>query len=107
FHTRISEIIRIYIEDRYSIQAMEETSEEILRDLEQNNLCPKEQLDALRDVFFTKVFTSSLRSVDIVPLRGIGANRSEPELGVANAQNIPAYSINTNNITPAQGIYKP
>lgn len=53
FHTRISEIIRIYIEDRYSIQAMEETSEEILRDLEQNNLCLKEQLDALRDVFFT------------------------------------------------------
>jgi hypothetical protein len=53
FHTRISEIIRLYIEDRYCIQAMEETSEEILRDLEANALCPKEHLDALRDVFYT------------------------------------------------------
>ncbi|MDR3365844.1 MAG: hypothetical protein LBO71_02615 [Prevotellaceae bacterium] len=53
FHTRISEIIRVYIEDRYSIQAMEQTSEEILRDAELNNLCPKEHIDVLREVFYT------------------------------------------------------
>lgn len=53
YHTRISEIIRVYIEDRYNIQAMENTSEEILRDVELNNLCSKERLDALREVFYT------------------------------------------------------
>jgi hypothetical protein len=63
-------------------------------------------------VFFIKVFMSSLRSVDIIPLRGTGgnrsepertgANRSEPELGAANcsqlshvfiAQAMPVRSI--------------
>lgn len=53
FHTKISEIIRVYIEDRYSIQAMEQTSEEILRDFELSNLCSKEHLDTLREVFYT------------------------------------------------------
>ncbi|MDR1342073.1 MAG: hypothetical protein LBK18_02315 [Prevotellaceae bacterium] len=53
FHTRISEIIRIYIESRYSVQAMEQTSEEILRDLEQSKLCLQEHLESLREVFYT------------------------------------------------------
>lgn len=53
FHTRISEIIRVYIEDRYSVQAMEETSAEILRDFKRNSLCPKDLLDDLREVFYT------------------------------------------------------
>jgi hypothetical protein len=53
FHTRISEIIRMYIEDRYDVQAMEQTSEEILRDFELKNICPKDYLDLLREVFYT------------------------------------------------------
>ncbi|MDR1415928.1 MAG: hypothetical protein LBJ57_00750 [Prevotellaceae bacterium] len=53
FHTRISEIIRVYIEDRYSVQAMEQTSEEILHDLEQSKLCVQEHLESLREVFYT------------------------------------------------------
>jgi hypothetical protein len=53
FHTRISEIIRVYIEDRYSVQAMEQTSEEILHDMELRKLCEHEHLDSLREVFYT------------------------------------------------------
>jgi hypothetical protein len=43
-------------------------------------------------VFFIKVFMSSLRSVDIVPLRGIIATSripSEAELGAANRSQLP------------------
>jgi hypothetical protein len=32
---------------------MEQTSEEILRDFELSNLCSKEHLDTLREVFYT------------------------------------------------------
>jgi hypothetical protein len=40
--------------------------------------------------FFIKVFMSSLRLVDIVPLRGTGA---KPELGAANCSQLPHVFI--------------
>ncbi|GHU95534.1 hypothetical protein FACS1894156_5280 [Bacteroidia bacterium] len=53
FYTRISEIVRVYIEDRFAIAAMEQTSDEILADFETQNTCPKEILTILREVFVT------------------------------------------------------
>jgi hypothetical protein len=53
FHTKISEIIRVYIEDRYHIPAMEQTSEEILREFNSLNVCPKEHLELLHEMFTT------------------------------------------------------
>jgi hypothetical protein len=51
FHTRISEILRTYIEDRFCISAMEQTSDEILSAFEANNVCNKKNMDALREIF--------------------------------------------------------
>jgi hypothetical protein len=53
FYTRISEIVRVYIEDRFSIPAMEQTSDEILQVFEQLKACAKEDLEELRNVFYT------------------------------------------------------
>ncbi len=52
FYTRISEIIRVYIEDRYQIQAMEQTSDEILRSFYEAKVCDKALVDKLREVFY-------------------------------------------------------
>ncbi len=52
FYTRISEIIRVYIEDRYNIQAMEQTSDEILRTFDETECCDKALVNKLREVFF-------------------------------------------------------
>jgi hypothetical protein len=52
FYTRISEIIRVYIEERYSIQAMEQTSDEILRAFDEAECCEKSLVNKLREVFF-------------------------------------------------------
>jgi hypothetical protein len=51
FHTRISEILRTYIEDRFAISAMEQTSDEILFSFESGNACGAKELDMLREVF--------------------------------------------------------
>jgi hypothetical protein len=52
FYTRISEIIRVYIEERYCIQAMEQTSEEILRAFDEAKSCDKALVDKLREMFY-------------------------------------------------------
>ena len=52
FYTRLSEIIRVYIEDRYSIQAMEQTSDEILRAFDEAKCCDKALVDKLRETFY-------------------------------------------------------
>ncbi len=52
FYTRLSEIIRTYIEDRYSIQAMEQTSDDILRSFDDAKCCDKALVDKLREMFY-------------------------------------------------------
>ncbi|MDR1227148.1 MAG: hypothetical protein LBK47_09680 [Prevotellaceae bacterium] len=51
YYTRISEILRVYTEDRYGVPAMEQTSDEILKAMTELNLCSKEQLGKLSEVF--------------------------------------------------------
>jgi hypothetical protein len=53
FYTRISEIIRVYIEDRFAVSAMEQTSDEILAEFEAQKICTKKDLEVLREVFYT------------------------------------------------------
>lgn len=52
FHTKISEILRNYIENRFAIPAMEQTSDEIVSSFEANSACAKKDLDTLRQVFY-------------------------------------------------------
>ncbi|MGL4908644.1 MAG: hypothetical protein ACRC9X_07490 [Bacteroidales bacterium] len=51
FHTRLSEITRNYLEQRYAVQAMEQTSEEILRALKTDSLCHTQWIDKLSEIF--------------------------------------------------------
>jgi hypothetical protein len=51
FYTRISEIVRVYIEDRFAIPAMEQTSDEILSAFEAQHVCDERELTELREVF--------------------------------------------------------
>ncbi|MGL4363662.1 MAG: hypothetical protein ACRCSB_00475 [Bacteroidales bacterium] len=51
FHTRLSEITRNYLEQRYAIQAMEQTSEEIIRSLKTDNYCSIQNIEKLSDIF--------------------------------------------------------
>ncbi|MDR0661460.1 MAG: hypothetical protein LBG19_11905 [Prevotellaceae bacterium] len=51
YYSRLTDILRVYIEDGYGIQAMEKTSQEILYDLEGSELSQKYPLIKLRDMF--------------------------------------------------------
>jgi hypothetical protein len=51
YYTRLTDILRVYIEDGFAIQAMEKTSQEILRDLENSDLKQKYSLIKLQEMF--------------------------------------------------------
>ena len=51
YYTRLTEIIRMYIERRFRIAAMEQTSEEIMRELTQQEVLSKEMNGLLQDCF--------------------------------------------------------
>lgn len=51
FYTRLTEIVRIYIERRFNIMAMEQTSEEIIRELKLQKLLDNEITVLLQDCF--------------------------------------------------------
>ena len=53
YYTRITDIIRKYIEDRFSIFAMEKTSDEILVDIKKNKIDEMYSFNKLRDMFYT------------------------------------------------------
>ena len=49
YYTRVTDVLRIYMEERYKIQAMEQTSDEILLTLQSMQL-PNELMDKLREL---------------------------------------------------------
>lgn len=53
YYTRITDIIRKYIEGRFSIPAMEKTSDEILADIKKNKIDEMYSFDKLREMFYT------------------------------------------------------
>ncbi|MDR1199751.1 MAG: hypothetical protein LBK94_12210 [Prevotellaceae bacterium] len=53
YYTRITDIIRKYIEGRFSILAMEKTSDEILADIKKNRIDEIYSFDKLREMFYT------------------------------------------------------
>lgn len=53
YYTKISEIIRVYIEDRFDIPAMEQTSDEILQSFISGKNCEPALLNKLKEVFYT------------------------------------------------------
>jgi hypothetical protein len=53
YYTRVTDIIRKYIEGRFSILAMEKTSDEILADIKKNRIDEIYSFDKLREMFYT------------------------------------------------------
>lgn len=53
YYTRITDIIRKYIEGRFSIPAMEKTSDEILADIKKGKIDEMYSFDKLREMFYT------------------------------------------------------
>jgi len=51
YHTRVTDIIRVYIEDRFNILAMESTSDEILNDLKKVEIIDAKELNSLKQLF--------------------------------------------------------
>ncbi|MDR3287033.1 MAG: hypothetical protein LBT27_06295 [Prevotellaceae bacterium] len=53
YYTRITDIIRKYIEDSFAIAAMEKTSDEILNEIKKNKIDKLYSFDKLREMFYT------------------------------------------------------
>jgi hypothetical protein len=53
YYTRITDIIRKYVEGRFSIPAMEKTSDEILADIKKNKIDELYSFEKLREMFYT------------------------------------------------------
>ncbi|OFX42348.1 MAG: hypothetical protein A2046_11045 [Bacteroidetes bacterium GWA2_30_7] len=51
YHTEVTEIIRKYIEFRFNVMALEQTSDEILSTFRNSNLCEAENLGLLNQMF--------------------------------------------------------
>lgn len=51
YYTRLTDILRVYIEDGFTIQAMEKTSQELIQDIEKSDLSQKYPLVKLREMF--------------------------------------------------------
>lgn len=52
YHTELTEIIRKYIEFRFNVMALEQTSDEILSTFRNSNLCEADNLQLLNRIFF-------------------------------------------------------
>jgi len=50
YHSELTEILRKYIEDRFQVPALEQTSAEIIHNLFDNPLCPRKTLDSLGEL---------------------------------------------------------
>ena len=53
YYTRVTDIIRKYIEDRFTLSTMEKTSDEILADIKKNKIDAMYSFDKLREMFYT------------------------------------------------------
>lgn len=53
YHSNLTEVLRIYIENRYSIQAMEQTTDEVLDALNESNLMNISSFEKLNDILVT------------------------------------------------------
>jgi hypothetical protein len=53
YYTKITDILRVYIEGRFSITAMEKTSDEILADIKKKKIDQLYSFDKLREMFYT------------------------------------------------------
>ena len=53
YYTILTDILRLYLWNRYSIRTLERTSEEILDSLKASNFKDNELFDSLKDIFYT------------------------------------------------------
>lgn len=56
YYTEVTDVLRIYLEERFSLTAMERTSAEILSDIDSGNVLEKAEYDRLKDIFETSDF---------------------------------------------------
>ncbi|MCF8371158.1 MAG: hypothetical protein K9H64_06035 [Bacteroidales bacterium] len=65
YHSELTEIIRVYIEYRYSIMAMEQTSPEIIQQFERNGMLSPEQFEHLKQML---TLADYVKFAKLVPL---------------------------------------
>ena len=56
YYTEVADVLRIYLEERFSIMAMERTSVEILSDVSSGKVLDKEEYERLKEIFTTSDF---------------------------------------------------
>lgn len=56
YYTEVADVLRIYLEERFSIMAMERTSAEILSDVSSGKVLDKEEYERLKEIFTTSDF---------------------------------------------------
>lgn len=83
YYTRLTNIIRAYLERRYGIKAMEETTSEILKDMEHTGFSNKELFEKLRGL---------LGLADLVKF---AKNLPEPDENEKNLENAYDFVIQT------------
>ncbi|MFB6318770.1 hypothetical protein [Saccharicrinis sp. FJH54] len=76
FYTRLTEILRVYIEDRFEVKAMEQTSDEILEAMKKAELEGDAVLDNLRQI---------LKLADLVKFAKMNPLPDENDLSMMNA----------------------
>ena len=76
YHSELTEIIRVYIEYRFRIMAMEQTSDEIIEQFERNGLLTQEQFELLKQM---------LSLADFVKFAKLLPIPDENELSMKNA----------------------
>ncbi|MFB6342069.1 hypothetical protein ACE1ET_10110 [Saccharicrinis sp. FJH62] len=76
FYTRLTEILRVYIEDRFQIKAMEQTSDEILEDMKTADLEGDAVLENLRQILIL---------ADLVKFAKMNPLPDENDLSMMNA----------------------
>jgi len=88
YHSELSDVIREYLEKRYKINALEQTSDEILSGLKPLKL-KREESDVLRQL---------LQLADLVKFAKAIPSNTENELSMANAMSFIAHTKNQDQV---------
>jgi hypothetical protein len=65
FHTQLTEVVRIYIEDQFGILAMEQTSVEIIEDVRKEPIFNERLLEMLQEILYRADFVKFAKAIPL------------------------------------------
>lgn len=65
FHSQLTEVIRVYIEDQFAIKAMEETTIEIIKDVKKEPLLNTSIVEKLEDILYRADFVKFAKAIPL------------------------------------------